>query len=184
MNLVGPRDAYEYFKGHSLVYGQTGAGKSSFLKYVHADEAVVEGFPVVVYDPFKDDGWPDGCWVTDSQAKFFERADKVRNAKLLFDEAGDGAKRNVPLEKLAIQARHLGHSCDFSAQRPQQISTTIRGQASNLITFHLVPKDAEFLAEEFGDDILLEAQNLEPLDYIWIDRWHRHYFSVIEFPSK
>jgi hypothetical protein len=52
------------------------------------------------------------------------------------------------------------------------------------VTFHLVPKDAEFLADEFGNEQLVAAQNLEPLSYIVCDRWGKISKSKIVFPKK
>ena len=171
--------------GHWLVYGQTGAGKSSWLKERswELSETSPET-PIIIYDPFFDDGWADSAELYRDKAKFHERAWKARNAVLIHDEAGDGIKMDRDLDRLAIQARHLGHTCYFAAQRPQQISTTVRGQCPNLIFFHLVPRDGLFLADEFGDPICLEAPKLPPLQYYYLDRWGKKVKGQIVFPPS
>lgn len=170
--------------GHWLVYGITGGGKTSWLKERawEIQENSPET-PIIIYDPFFDEGWPDRAQVHRDKVKFHERVWSTRDAVVIHDEAGDGLKNDRHLDRLAIQARHLGHTCYFSAQRPQQISTTVRGQCPNLIFFHLVPKDGIFLAEEFGDPVCLEASNLPPLHYYYLDRWGKHVKGEIVFQT-
>lgn len=171
--------------GHWLIYGQTGAGKTTWLKERswELSETSPET-PVIIYDPFYDDGWAEKAELYRDKVKFHERAWKARNAVLIHDEAGDGIKMDRDLDKLAIQARHLGHTCYFAAQRPQQISTTVRGQCPNLIFFHLVPRDGIFLAEEFGNPVCLEASSLPPLSYYYLDRWGKNVKGEIIFSRE
>lgn len=171
--------------GHELVFGQTGAGKSCYLKYVVIPRAASVGRRnIIIFDPFGDE-WPGGCFVTDDEDIFYRRVWHSDNALVIHDEAGYRGKYNARLDDLAVRGRHNGHICFFAAQRPQYISTTVRGQCDRVTTFGLVPKDAKFLSEEeFGQEQLLLAAKLRPLVYLKCDRWGNISKGKVTIPSE
>ena len=181
---------HEVRPGHWLVLGQTGAGKSSYLRHVAIPscfELGEDGKPeqvrgCAVFDPFGEE-WPEGVWATSDRMKFHEKVWKENDWLVIHDEVSEVGKNDRALERLAVQGRHLDHTCIFSAQRPQLISTTVRGQTTNLVSFHLVPKDAEFLVDEYGDERLDLVSKLPPLHYIVADRWGNISRDKITFPK-
>lgn len=170
--------------GHELVFGQTGTGKSSLLRYKIIPPAIAAEEEVILFDPFGE-RWPDGVWATSDRAAFHKRVWERTECLVIHDEVSEAGKVDRALEKLAVQGRHLGHRCIFSAQRPQMISTTVRGQCERGTIFHLVPKDAEFLADfEFGDERLYLVSKLKPLEYITTDRQGNIHKGKIVFPKE
>ena len=169
--------------GHWNVYGQTGAGKSSYLRYVMIPKALKSEMPVILYDPFADP-WPKGVYSTSNLDEFFKKAWAVNGALIAYDEAGADGRWNKGLDKLFMQARHQGNICVALSQRPQDLSRTVRGQADKFCIFALPPLDAEFLAREIGEPRIMTAADLPELSFIVSDRWKHVTKSRIKFPEE
>lgn len=169
--------------GHWNCYGQTGAGKSSWLRYVMIPRALRNGMPVIIFDPFGD-AWPEGVFATSDLQAFFKKIEETPGALVIYDEAGADGRYNKALDKLFMQGRHQDLICIAISQRPQDLSRTVRGQADKFCVFHLPPLDVEFLAKEIGEPRLVKAAELPELSYIVSDRWGNISRSKIIFPPK
>ena len=182
----------QFLEEHWLLYGQTGAGKTCYLKYRAVPEALKvdpgDDRPrgVIIFDPFGDTWQGDKryLFVTDNREKFYKKVWESTDKLVIFDEAGDEGRYDKDLETLAVKGRHNRHDVIFSAQRVQQLNTTVRGQCKKIICFHLTPRDSEFLAKEWGEERLMTAQTLPPLHYIVADRWGKVTKSKIVFPQE
>lgn len=144
---------------HSLVFGMTESGKTTFAKQMshalHSEEKTV-----LLLDPLNDPEWYADFRTTDG-AQFLEVCKANESCYLIVDESGQAiGKYDSEMEWLATQSRHWGHSCIFISQRGAQLSTTIRAQCRHLFLFTSAKDDCKILANEFNCPELVNASQL------------------------
>lgn len=130
---------------------------------------------VLVCDPLLDSGWEyevNAELVTSNAAKFLHTAQKSRNCSLFLDESGETVGRyNAEMFWLATRARHYGHISHFITQRVQLLNRTCRDQCSHLFLFRVSNSDAETLADDWANNNLVYAANLDKFEFIHCARF-------------
>lgn len=152
---------------HGLIFGQTMSGKTTLARRIARQHAAA-GRGVLVLDPLFDEELRQiADWSTDDPLLFLKTAWKNQNCTLVIDEGGEAIGRyGTLLEKLATQARHLGHMSIFISQRPVQLPLTLRDQCAWLAAFKIRTRDAERLAEDFDDPAILCARSFDKGQYV------------------
>ncbi len=152
---------------HTLILGRTLSGKTTFLKrqikiYQNA------GFNCLVLDSLGDPDW-NADFQTKNPAEFIRVAKANRDCMLFIDESGETCGHyDKESFWLATQSRHWGHSSFFASQRAEMIAPTVRTQTAALVLFKITRSDARKLSDEFADDLIKEAVNLEKGQYIYV----------------
>lgn len=155
---------------HVLIIGMTESGKTTLAKSMCAHYKA-HGIATCVLDPLADPEWNSDFQTTD-KAEFLDRVKKSRQCALFIDESGEMVGRyDAEMFWCATQARHWGHRTHFITQRAAQLSPTVRHQCTKLFVFRVGVKDAETLAEEFGQDSVLEAGRLPQFEFLAVSRF-------------
>lgn len=146
--------------------GKTNTGKTLLSKHI-ARGLKSEGYGILVLDGMGDKEWLEVAdFYTTDAAEFRMIAERSSNCFLFIDEAGMFCKLHDEENYwFATQARHWGHSSFFISQRGVQIAPTVRYQCTRLFLFSCSKTDAKVLADEFGEDELLNATRLEKLEF-------------------
>lgn len=148
------------------ILGQGKSGKTTLAKGIAAGARRGGAGVLALTLPF--DTWPQASWQTSDPERFvamFNRAERC----LCFVEFSDASvnKFSVPFAEMFTKGRHRGHRVFAIAQRHTQIAPIIRDQWDAFWLFSCGRKTAEVLAEEFGDDDLLEAATYPRYRYLF-----------------
>lgn len=129
-------------------------------------EALLKGEPVIVYDASRSN---DRFEEFEAFATVLEEFD---HHTLLVDEAGDiqtAQRPNPGLDRLYRRAGRRNNDIMETTHRPQQVAVLNRSLTTDIYLFGITRgKDVKAIAEEFNEDVALEAEGLP--DYVYIDR--------------
>jgi hypothetical protein len=148
------------------ILGQGRSGKTTLAKQLAA--GFRQGGVGVLALTLPHDTWEPASWQTSDPERFvamFNRAERCA-CFMEFSDAGVG-KFAKPFEDMFTKGRHRGHRMFAIAQRHTQISPLIRDQWDAFWLFSCGKKTAETLAEEFGDDAILEAVTYPRYQYLF-----------------
>lgn len=155
---------------HVLILGMTESGKTTLATEL-ARNYQANGFNVIVLDAMLDPRWPGEHVYTD-KGQFLDVVTNSRRCMVFVDEAGEAVGQyEKEMFWLATRGRHAGHSCHFITQRAQQLSPTVRLQASYLGLFNCGASDARLLSDEWNRPELKQANTLAKGQYFWTGRF-------------
>lgn len=142
------------------------SGKTTLAQKI-VEEHRKAGFGILVFDPMDDPDWKCDRQFTQFEP-FLECAYKATRCLLVVEECGTvvGQYPKPRVEWLGTRARHWGHRTLFIGQAPVQISATMREQCATLFAFKTNKRRAQMWADEFIDDDILKAQELEQYQFI------------------
>lgn len=167
---------------HCLIVGMTESGKTTLAKRI-AKTLKSSGKLVAVLDPLQDEGW-ECDFQTQNPEEFLVWAKGNRSAFLFVDESGVAIGRyNVPMEWLATQSRHLGHSCYFICQGLTQLSTIVRGQCRKLYMFASGSNATKTASEEWNESELQNAERLQKGEFYVVSRFDKISKGRVDFTS-
>lgn len=151
---------------HSFISASSLSGKTTLCQEI-ARAYKAAGFGILVYDPMDDPAWICDRKFTDFE-KFLECAYQATRCVLFIEEVGAviGQYPKPHIEWLGTRSRHWGHRAFFIGQTPVQVSLTMREQCETLFLFRCIKKRAVLWAEEFADEDLEKAANLERFQFI------------------
>jgi predicted AAA+ superfamily ATPase len=154
---------------HSLILGMTESGKTTLAKQLAAKYKKA-GINVLVLDPLNDPTWCADFQTTDPD-EFLSILWQSRKCAVFIDEAGESAGRyDKAMIKTATKGRHWGHNVHYLTQRGALLSTTIRGQCSQLFLFLSGKNDGKLHAEEWAKDELKNCNNLNRGEFFHTSR--------------
>lgn len=161
----------------------TESGKSTLAQFFCAGLRK-KGILTAAIDPLNEGRWK--CDYLASDAHDLKRwAERHTSAHLFLEESGSEIGRNPgELEWFGTQARHFGHSSWFLAQRPVQISATVRGQLSNLFLFAVGQKDLDLLAEEWARPELRRIEKFSQGQFHWCRRFADTRIGYVDFGRR
>lgn len=138
---------------HILIIGRSGSGKSNFARCLARE---LEGFEdVIVYDPTESLGWPKDAKKYADPELFLTDIFKARSAHVFIDESKtlwDHDEKRA--SQLIYRLRHNGLLFYLIAQRAMgMVPPNARNQCANLVAFKTSKKDADTLAEEYGENV-------------------------------
>jgi hypothetical protein len=160
-----------------FIVGTGESGKTLMAKSIATDMSK-RGMSAIVFDPIDDEGWPEDCFQTSSEAELFDEIadtnDEGKNRVLFIDEASEllsiGQKEN---HWLATRGRHYFSLIVFITQRPALVAPTVRNLCNECFVFAVSPADAKLLADDYNHQDLLNAPALvqgEYLHVVWKDK--------------
>lgn len=157
---------------HVLIVGITESGKTTLAQMLCRSYRK-RGFRTIVLDPLRDPRW-EADYSTTWGSEFLEAARLNRKCALFIDESGETIGRyNPEMLWLATRSRHYGHKSHFITQRAVQLNKTARDQCTTLFLFRVSMDDAKSLSNEFADDALKSATQLNQFEF-----FHKNRFSV------
>jgi hypothetical protein len=112
--------------------------------------------------------WPEASWHTSDPERFITMFQRARRcvAFMEISDAGVG-KFAKPFENAFTAGRHDGNRMFALCQRHTQVSPLIRDQWDAFWLFSCGKKTAEILADEFGDDAIIEAATYPRYRYLF-----------------
>jgi hypothetical protein len=151
---------------HSFISASSMSGKTTLCQKI-SESYRKEGFGIIVYDPMDDPSWDCDRLFTNFD-EFLKCAYKATRCVLFIEEVGQviGQYPKPETEWLGTRCRHWGHRSFFIGQSPVQISLTMREQCETLFLFRCFKDRAKKWAEEFIDDDLLKATELQRYEFI------------------
>lgn len=132
---------------HHLIIGQTKSGKTELAKIMAEQWSRQKpiGDGLVMYIDLTGGDWPSLGGLAESIPDpdvAIDRLKKTLHQLVIVDESEQSLDKYEKQHNwLATYARHLGHSCVFLAQRPQQLSKTIRTQCESWWIFRTMSFD-------------------------------------------
>lgn len=175
----------------TLVFGQTGTGKSQYTKRIikqHKRIIVID--PQIEYEalPMCDDlrsladhinRNPRMFRVRYSDLRDFDAicdmASQVDNTLLIVEESQriipPNSKLTPAFENLVYRGRHSGTSIHLVAQRPTTVNIAVRSQYYEIISFRQTEKrDIGWITDVTGFEVENDLRNLKTLEYIRFNR--------------
>lgn len=154
---------------HSLILGMTESGKTTLAKRLAAKYKEA-GIKVIVLDPIHDPEW-NADYQTNDPDEFLNVFWNSRQCAVFIDEAGESAGQyDKAMIRTATKGRHWGHNVHYLSQRGALLSTTIRGQCSQLFLFLSGKNDGKIHAEEWAFDELKECTKLKRGEFFHCSR--------------
>lgn len=169
---------------HTLIIGMSESGKS-FLAKMISRTLKKRGCKTAVLDPLADNGWGADFQTKDSTA-FLAWAKAKENAGsfLFVDEGSESIGRyNVPMQWLATQSRHWGHSCFFITQGSTQLPPIIRGQCRDCYVFTVDEPSVKIVAIEWAEKSLKNYERLPKGHFIKISRYAAPQKGKLDFAA-
>lgn len=158
---------------HNLIIGQTQSGKSTLAKELVNSICDKTKRRLIVLDPFTSKDW-NADFLTDNKQDFLNVVKNNKNCELVIDECGQTIGRYAKeMMMLATSSRHYGHRSTFITQRANQLDLNMRDQCSKLYIFSISKNDAKSLAEQFVDDELLNAYELEQFNFYYKQKFKK-----------
>lgn len=162
---------------HRLVVGQTESGKTSIAISL-TEESATRGVIATVYTSIRD---KDHLWEKSGAIITHTRDDYFR---VISQRIKDGQKQLCVTDEahtifsmsnredwwLATEGRHYGIENIFCSQRPTLLPPTIREMCSELFAFRLSMSGARLMADDFGDERILDAVKLRQGEFLY-SRW-------------
>lgn len=166
----------------TLVVGVSGSGKTVLCKRIAA-HLFRCGRPVVVFDPFFQPGKWEADIITDSVEMLYNISQhpKNRNMVFLIDEAGEFFERDRKYNRIATLTRQKGHDVFFVAQRALQLQPAVRSNCNEMYVFRQSVTDSKILAVETACDNLLQASNLQKLEYLHFSNFSKITLNRLQF---
>jgi len=151
----------------TLIVGVSGSGKTVLAMRIAA-HLYKCGRPVVVFDPFFKPGKWQADIITDSVEILYNISQHPKNNNMTFiiDEAGEFFLRDRRYNRIATLTRQKGHDVFFIAQRALQLQPAIRANCNEMYIFRQSAPDSEILARETACDNILQAKDLQKLEYL------------------
>lgn len=175
----------------TLVFGQTGTGKSQYTKRI-----IKQSKRVLVIDPQDEYVGIHHCETEGELKEYVEKNSKVFRVGVsdlrLFDYCSDlislcpdslliveESQRIIPpravlpesFEDLIYRGRHSGTSIHLIAQRPTTVDIAVRSQFHKLITFRQTEsRDIDWILDVSGYELEEEIKHLEVMEFIEINR--------------
>lgn len=150
----------------------TQSGKTTLAKQL-VEQYQRSGINVLVLDPINDPSWGADFQTSDPD-EFLDKVWTSRQCACFIDEAGETAGQyDKEMVKTATKGRHWGHRFHYISQRGSMLSTTIRGQCSQLFLFTSGLKDSKIYAEEFGHEELKQANTLKQGEFFHCDKFDK-----------
>lgn len=172
------------FKGHNIIIGMTGSGKSSLLKWEIIPKFRKRGIKSAVLDPLGDPGF-GADWQTKNPDQFLAYAFKVQNHILIVDEGGQAIGRyNKPMLALATTVRHRGNFSFFVTHGVTDLSKTIREQCANVFLFACSRDNFEMIADRWDQPELLNMPRLDAGQFYFVPRFGQIVRGHIDFSRK
>lgn len=146
---------------HIMTVGNSGTGKSNLNKRLAAD-CLKRQENVIVYDPLKSEGWPDGVLKFAAPELFLAHVKKAESAHVFVDEAKTLWDYDYKqADRLLYNRRHQGLLIYLIAQRTRMVPPNARNQCSSIFAFRQQKDDADILSAEYTGD-LDHCRSLEP----------------------
>lgn len=154
---------------HNIIVGASFSGKTNLAKRM-AKTAADKGEDIMVYDPRKSGGWPEGAKKYASPEKFLKDFWTLKKHHVFIDEAKTLFDFDIKAaEKIAYQGRHEGHLVYFIGQRAMSmIPPNARNQCGKVFAFKQSKKDSDVLADEYND-MLTQCCKLKKSEFIYSD---------------
>jgi len=148
---------------HTLIAGMTTSGKSALGKML-APRWRARGYGIAVLDPMKAPEWRADFISTDPDA-FLLYCKSHTGLAIFVDEGAAALSKAADYNWLTSRARHWGHETTIISQRPQDITTTVRGNCESLFLFNIDPRATELLAYEWNVPDLKNASTYPRLQF-------------------
>lgn len=175
----------------TLVFGQTGTGKSQYTKrLIKKSKRVIVIDPQVEYDalPMCDDLTALAAHINGNPRLFRVRYSDLRDFDAVCDIASqvpetllivEESQRIIPpnsklppaFENLVYRGRHSGTSIHLIAQRPTTVNIAVRSQYHEIISFRQTEKrDIGWITDVTGFEVEDDLKNLAVLEYVRFNR--------------
>lgn len=142
---------------HTLVLGQTGAGKSTYCKWLC--KALKPTIETIVYNPHSQPGWDCDFQSADPQA-IRERVEQVGREGypcVLFLEEASALSKDPQWDWFTTFSRNCGCTCYVIAQRLKMLSPSLRSNCESVILFRSATSDTREIADEYREPALLDV---------------------------
>jgi hypothetical protein len=149
---------------HKFIVGETGTGKTRLLTQCLMPAWARIGRPTIVLDP-RGRSWP-ATFVTKDPDEWLATLQRSWGCVGIWDECGQMCYEDPAVARRLAWSVTVGrnwyHEIYLVAQRTTMVPPALRSQCSSAFIFHQVAPDAEAIAKQYGDPVLLGASSLYP----------------------
>lgn len=172
------------FRGHNLIIGMTGCGKTSLLKYEIIPRFRKAGIKSAVLDPLGDPAF-NADFQTKNSNEFLRFAFSNQGYILAIDESGQAiGKYNYPMQALATAVRHKGNFSFFSTHSATQLPPIVRGQCGNVFLFACSRRNFEVIADEWDQPDLLKVGKLGAGEFYYVPKFGEICKGTLDFAGR
>lgn len=172
-----------HFRGHNLMIGMTGCGKTTLLKKHIIPRFKAAGIKSAVLDPLGDPSF-NADYQTKSSSEFLKFAYREKGYILIIDESGQAiGKYNAPMNALATNVRHKGNFSFFATHSVTSLPPIVRGQCANVYLFQCSRKNFELVADDFDQPTILKLPKLDVGEFYFVPRFGKVVRGKIDFKS-
>lgn len=155
---------------HGAYLGMTTSGKT-FAAQQEALDFHWQGIGLLILHKPRE-RWPlpagPKIWQTDNPDDYLRMFWASRGCACFMELAdADVEAADTRFHRCFTQGRHEGHRCYFLSQRAAQVHPNIRENCVSLHLFAVSSRAAKLWAEEFADDALLGAAEINPQDHLF-----------------
>jgi hypothetical protein len=172
------------FRGHNLLIGMTGCGKSSLIKYEIIPRFRKAGIKSAVLDPLGDPTFKADYQTKDSN-EFLRFAFQQKGYILIVDESGQAiGKYNEPMIALATTVRHKGNFSFFACHSVTTLPPVIRSQCSNVFLFQCSRTNFKMVADEWDQPDLMKLGKLGVGEFYFVPKFGEISRGRIDFSAR
>lgn len=169
---------------HTLVLGTTGAGKSTYCKWLsHALNKNRKH--VVVFNPRNQSGWSADFQSANPYEirKYCER-NNIGEWKYVFIEEASYLKKDDDLDYFTTYARNDSCKVWIICQRLKMVTPNLRSNCEEVILFKSALSDCAELADEYREPGINEIKKFEPGQFYVISAFHPLLVSQLDWQRK
>jgi hypothetical protein len=157
-------------KLHTGIFGPSLSGKTFLAKYLSKMLWERHGIRSVVLDPIGDDWGPHAIVFTaDKEEEFWAFVWSHTGYAVFVDEGTEMIGRDKELIPVFTRIRHQGHKLFVIGHRGSSLLPIMRDQISTLFLFRQTKKACEIWAEQFVNDQIFKAMELDEYEFLWVE---------------
>lgn len=157
-------------KLHTGIFGPSLSGKTTLAKSLSAKLYRDHQIGSLVLDPLMDQ-WGEGAKVfsAEDEEKFWAAVWSEKRKMVVVDEGTEMIARSRELIPAFTRIRHRGHKLFVIGHRGDSLLPVMRDQISELYLFRQTEKSAQIWADQFTNEDILQATQLEQYEFIRVE---------------
>lgn len=172
------------FKGHNLIVGMTGCGKTSLIKYEIIPRFKAAGIKSAVLDPIGDPGF-NADYQTKNSNEFLQFAFREKGYILIVDESGQAiGQYDRPMRALATTVRHKGNFSFFACHAVTTLPPVIRSQCGNVFLFQCSRTNWKMIADDWDQPDVLKLDKLGAGEFYIVPKFGEISRGRIDFSKR
>lgn len=167
---------------HVGIFGPGDSGKTYLAQALSLDLWQRAGIRSIVLDPNREQGWHNGCFVTDDEAVFTRVFWAEEKCAVFIEEATETIARDKKKSGFFTRGRHRGHKIFVIGHDGMNLLRVQRQQLHTVFLFKQLKECGEVWANQFADPTILECVNLQQFEFLVCRNWQKAEKRFLHIP--